>query len=78
MVANSTDVGPEVSEQLEAAPVTVQLNDPVGAGFPVVPVTTAVNVSWLPTVGLEGDSMRLIDGVETPSEIVIPEEVLVT
>ena len=56
-----------VDVQVEAAPVTVQVNAPVGA-TPLAPVTVAVKIRGCPTVGALGESPMTIVGVNKPTE----------
>jgi hypothetical protein len=65
-----------VDEQLVACPETAQLTVPVGAGVPVKPVTVAVNVMDCPTVGLAGEAVTEMVGVNTCKLTAIVDEVV--
>ena len=49
---------------------------PVGAGVPETPVTVAVNVIDCPTVGLAGEDVTEIVGVNTDKLTAIVDEVV--
>jgi hypothetical protein len=72
-------VGPAVLEQLAAAPETVHESVPIGAGFPAVPVTSAVKVIGLPTVSDNGEAVPVTEivGVAVPRLMEIAPEVIV-
>ena len=56
--------GPLEEVQLLAAPLTLQVSDPVGAPLLAVPVTMAVKMSGVPSAdGDDGAAIKLIDGV---------------
>ena len=70
--------GPVVELQADAAPVTVHVNEPVGAPTPFASVTVAVKMRGWPTVGELGETPITIVGVANPTETFIFEEVTET
>ena len=65
-----------VEAQLDACPEIDQLTVPVGAGVPEAPVTVTVNVIDCPTVGLAGEAVTEIVGVNTCRLMAIVDEVV--
>jgi hypothetical protein len=66
--------GPLLVVQLAAAPETVHVKVPVGAGNNVLPDTTAEKVNVPPTSGEGGVALTLIVGKAVPRLIVNWEE----
>lgn len=65
-----------VEAQLDACPETAQFMVPVGGGAPETPVTVAVYVIDCPTVGLAGEAVTEMVGVNTAKLTAIVEEVV--
>jgi hypothetical protein len=65
-----------IDAQLDACPDIAQLTVPVGAGTPETPVTVTVKVSDWPTVGVAGEAVTEIVGINTWRLIAIVDEVV--
>ena len=67
--------GPVVEVHVVAAPLTVNVTLPDGAGNPAFPIRVALKVSGTPTVGLIGVELKIIEGVAAPTLTVTIDEV---